>query len=401
MHVSHLRAFSVFLGLLLSLPLFARPIILMDAGSTGTRLYLYEVEGSEVKQLLSVKAKPGLSSIDLSQPQRLDDYFYALLKPAAAKLDKNTLVQTPLTLYATAGVRMLPADQQNNLITAARLALGNQAAALGFPVPNNDQVRVISGTEEAVFVWAADNYLNGSLARPLIPGKTLGALEMGGGSSEIAYSSRLAKQDVLSLKSQGVFQTIYGQGYDGWGANAALDQMAASGDPQFAACFPVGAPYPLTDSTLTGTGDLKSCVMAIKREMIDPTAFISCTKKTPGQCSGLGKYQPPAPLLMQYQLTSAFYYLFNTLGLADQPVTQARFLDAAQGYCSMDWNSVQSTHPDQAANYLINYCFTAALSKVLFDAWNIPEAAKLRAVSEVNKVPVEWPLGAVILTATH
>lgn len=373
-----------------------KPLIIFDAGSTGTRIHVYDVEADQAQSLHTYRVKPGLSSMDPDNTQSFDQYFYLLLLSTEGILKPEDRGQTPIYLYATAGMRMLPADEQNAIMSVTRESLNKQAKVLGFS--DATDVRTISGSEEATFIWISDNYLNGNLKQDTLSAKnTVVAVEMGGTSSEIAYIAQSAQQYTVPFAHKGFTYPVYSYAYDGLGADKAIASLYASGTPNFAACFPVGAPYPLATGEFIGTGNLDACVHAIKHEFIDPSAVIACHQATPFECSDFGVYQPLEIFTNHYILTSAFYYLFNTLGIADQTVPYSHFVEKAQDFCSMTWEEVQKI--DQSADYLISYCFNAALSKTLFDAWHVNKKDKLTAVSSLNDITLEWPLGAALQLA--
>ncbi len=402
-----MRSFTarLFFSLLLTFlapSLWAKPVIVFDAGSSGTRMYIYEVEGEKATPLHNYRVKPGLSSLDPNDTQALDQYFYDLVKSAENILDAQAKAQTPFYLYATAGMRILPNEQQESLIHAARLSLAKQAATFGYPSPMDENIRVISGTEEGVFIWISDNYLSDSFAHYFLNAhNTVAALEMGGASSEIAFLSHSAQQFTLPYEHNHHSTPIYSYGYDGLGANEAIATLSASGNPQFASCFPVEAPYPLTAPKLTGTGNFHECTAAIKDQFINPAALRACQQETPGQCSGLGVHQPSTHAVENYLLTSAFYYLFDMLGIANETVTLNTFAEKSESFCRISWEEAKAAYPNQDPNNLINYCFNAALSQTLFDAWGLDKTDNLKAVSKLNGVALEWPLGAAIYLGTQ
>lgn len=395
MEANLVRTFLCLTLSLFSLSLWAKPLIIFDAGSSGTRVYVYEVDKGVATQLSSLKLKPGLGSLDPYNTQALNQYFKTLLDSTVTYISEDTRATTPIYLYATAGIRMLTEPQQDAILGATLGSLTTQAQILGYPAPLAENVRTISGTEEGVFVWLSGNYLSGNLEQGHLSTKnTLVALEMGGASSEIAYLSGQAKDFTLPVEHGRKNYSVYAYGYDGLGADKALASMALSMTPGFDACFPVGAPYPLDNPTLIGTGNLEACVTSIKHEFVDPSELLVCHEQTPGHCSGLGVYQPRNYFTNRYLLTSAFYYLFNTLGLAEQPVAYSSFVKEAKGFCSMGWNEVLEIN--QPANTLINYCFNAALTKTLLDSWNVRKNDKLIAAATIDGTALEWPLGAAL-----
>lgn len=388
---------------LFSTLLCAKPIIIIDAGSTGTRLYVYDVNGSEVKELQSTKIQPGLSELT---PNLYGHYFRLLLDSAKTVLDDATKAETRIYLYATAGVRMLPATQQDGIFNGTdagpgvRDTLKELAQTFGYPTPSAEQIRTISGTEEGMFIWMSDNYLHGSLKQsPLTTENTIAALEMGGASTEIAFLSNKAEHYTRPLHHQGLDYRIYSYGYDGLGANKALARMQTAFSKKktgFPNCFPVGAPIPMgaNKPQLTGEGNFSACVKAIKQEFIDNVDYRICQAKHGSQyCSSFAVYQPPVTTITHYLLTDGFYHLFNYLKLPAES-TQTEFLAAAKNFCSSEWSTLEAQDPNNP--YVINYCFNAALTKTMLDAMHVKKTATLHAANTLEDRPLAWPQGAAL-----
>ena len=104
---------------------------------------------------------------------------------------KKEAERTPIFLLATAGVRLLPQDQQTALLkevcSYARLKTK-------FLLSNCDvHIQVIPGDTEGLYGWIAANYLLGGFDAPKNDGKeenhhTFGFLDMGGASAQIAFA---------------------------------------------------------------------------------------------------------------------------------------------------------------------------------------------------------------------
>lgn len=383
--------------------LCAKSIIVFDAGSTGTRMYVYDVQGDRITTLHSTKIKPGLSELT---PNLYSHYFRLLLDSAKDILDDRTKAQTPIYLYATAGVRMLPAADQTAIFdgTAAgpgvRDVLTELAVSFGYPAPSSNQIRVISGTEEGLFIWIANNHSVGTFNHsPLTPENTFAALEMGGASTELAFLSPEAKHHILPWQHQGIDYRIYSRGYDGLGADKALEHMKRHHNPKhqgFAACFPVGASFSLGENkpTLTGTGHFATCVKTIKAAFFDPADYRRCqTQYGVNQCSRFASYQPPLKSVSHYILTDGFYYLFDYLKLSDE-TTQAQFTTAAKAFCSTPWSELQAQDPNNP--YLIKFCFNAALTKTLLEGLHIKKNAILHAAQTIDSQTLTWTQGAAL-----
>lgn len=388
---------------LVSTLLCAKPIIIFDAGSTGTRLYVYDVNGTEVKELHSTKIKPGLSELT---PNLYGHYFRLLLDSAKDVLDDTTKAETPMYLYATAGVRMLSAAQQEAIFDGTeagpgvRDTLKEMAANFGYPVPDIKNIRTISGTEEGMFVWMSDNYAHGTLNQsPLTPENTVAALEMGGASTELAFLAPKAEHHTVPLHHQGLDYRIYSYGYDGLGANKALERMKSSYNKKknkLPACFPAGATVPVGSNKpqLIGEGNFSACVKAIKTEFVDNVHYRICQAKHGSKyCSDFAVYQPPVSAVTHYLLTDGFFYLFKYLNLPEE-TTQPQFLSAAKSFCSTPWAQLEAQDPNNP--YLINFCFNAALTKTMLDAMHVKKTAILHAADTIEDRPLAWPQGAAL-----
>ncbi|VDM82666.1 unnamed protein product [Strongylus vulgaris] len=147
----------------------------MDAGSTGTRLFLYTWTSNSDKELINIapaldhlnspvvkKVNPGLSSFQ-DHPYDAAEYVKPLLDYASQFIPHDKLPYTPVFLLATAGMRLIM----------------------------KEHIRVIEGKWEGIYSWVAVNYIlekfkmgNSSIiSRP----ETVGMIDMGGASMQIAF----------------------------------------------------------------------------------------------------------------------------------------------------------------------------------------------------------------------
>lgn len=183
--------------------------IIFDAGSSGTRLHIYRWLDSEkarkeagVKELESLpvletksqwteKIHPGISTFG-EKPDRVGpDHLESLYKKAREVIPTNLEEDTPVFLLATAGMRLLPEDQRNELL---RQICSYTRLNTKFQLPDCDvHIQVIPGEVEGLYGWVAANYLLGGFDAPKdhAHGKdhhTYGFLDMGGASAQIAFA---------------------------------------------------------------------------------------------------------------------------------------------------------------------------------------------------------------------
>lgn len=156
--------------------------VVIDAGSTGSRVLAYEfhlgyVDGRLVlDRELFREVKPGLSAY-ADRPAVGAQRIVELLAIARDFVPAAAWPATPVVLKATAGLRLLPAEQADQLLAEVRKVL----AESGFRVPDENAVEVMDGTDEGIFSWFTVNFLLGTLGGP----NTVAALDLGGGSTQV------------------------------------------------------------------------------------------------------------------------------------------------------------------------------------------------------------------------
>ena len=190
-----------------------RVALVVDAGSTGSRLHVVQWtpgHGDDLPRLRStakMKVYPGLSSF-ADAPSEAATTLSPLIEYAHNHVPPAERSSTPLTLYGTAGMRALPAAAQERIYTSVREDFEEAGYNVG-------AVRTISGEEEGKLGWLALKWL----AQGTEAGQHgLGALDLGGGSTQIAYSSSASV--VQSSKVRSV-------SYTGFGNRAALARVEA------------------------------------------------------------------------------------------------------------------------------------------------------------------------------
>ena len=105
--------------------------ILIDAGSTGSRMYVYKIslnkwgkvdEVSDLEQLENPlgKVKPGLSSL-LDKKDEIASYLEKFIDSAKEIVPEDKWTSTPILVLATAGMRLLPEADQDAIMDKVSL----------------------------------------------------------------------------------------------------------------------------------------------------------------------------------------------------------------------------------------------------------------------------------------
>ncbi|CAJ0590272.1 unnamed protein product [Cylicocyclus nassatus] len=170
--------------------------IVFDAGSTGTRLHLHRYVHNpdsrgipfRVEEEVFQEVKPGLSSFS-DDPSKAAESIRTLLLTAQAVVPAYMWEKTPITLRATAGLRLLPGDLADEILNAVE----DEILSSGFFVIP-EAVSIMSGSDEGMYSWFTLNLLLNTLypdhdVRPYIPepSRSVAAFDLGGGSTQLTF----------------------------------------------------------------------------------------------------------------------------------------------------------------------------------------------------------------------
>ncbi|RKP37655.1 nucleoside phosphatase GDA1/CD39 [Dimargaris cristalligena] len=245
--------------------------VVIDAGSSGSRVLVYSwistdqvrqttpdahmlsglpiiEKGDEEGEQWQFKEAPGISSY-AAHPHRLADHIQPLLTAALRVVPSSKVAQTPIYLFATAGMRLLPPKQQGMLLD--RACQYTKAHAKFYIAACSRHFQVIPGAAEGIYGWMAVNYqLNGfaktgdrrlydrpseaELAQPPTASghkHTFGFLDMGGASTQIAFeptpamarehADDLTMLTLRNLDGHDVTYKVFTTTFLGFGSNQA------------------------------------------------------------------------------------------------------------------------------------------------------------------------------------
>ncbi|XP_063457005.1 ectonucleoside triphosphate diphosphohydrolase 6 isoform X14 [Pan paniscus] len=162
--------------------------IMFDAGSTGTRVHVFQFtrpprETPTLTHETFKALKPGLSAY-ADDVEKSAQGIQELLDVAKQDIPFDFWKATPLVLKATAGLRLLPGEKAQKLLQKVKEVFKASPFLVG-----DDCVSIMNGTDEGVSAWITINFLTGSLKTP--GGSSVGMLDLGGGSTQIAFLPRV------------------------------------------------------------------------------------------------------------------------------------------------------------------------------------------------------------------
>lgn len=172
-------------------------VVMIDAGSTGSRVHVYEFDTCHVPPRLLKEEfkmlKPGLSSFD-TDTEGAAKSLEPLIKLALDTVPEAKRACTPIALKATAGLRLLGAEKSNAILARVRSYLED----LPFAVVNEEfgGVSIMDGRDEGVYAWITTNYLLGNIGSP-DETPTAAVFDLGGGSTQIVFQPVGKDQETL------------------------------------------------------------------------------------------------------------------------------------------------------------------------------------------------------------
>lgn len=232
---------------------------------------------SQVRTACRAKLTSGISQV---APEDIPAYLEPLMEHALEHVPPSQQSQTPIYVLATAGMRRLSQESQDNIIAATCETLRrdypfalDQRSSAG---PCGESVRIISGEEEGLWGWVAVNYLMDGFGHapdmahedgkdghdhllPLAPlvsapddshasdsvtpvdvhhhSPTFGFLDMGGASTQLAFSpspeelanSKFPAKDLMPvslrlLSGEEVEWPVFAASWLGFGTNVARER---------------------------------------------------------------------------------------------------------------------------------------------------------------------------------
>ena len=450
--------------------------IMIDAGSTGSRLHVYEwkprvltnsadIEDAVAGTKLSFpgtdtrwtdRLRPGLASFatiadDQELRTALADYLQPLMDFATTVLHakQDHFGDFPIYLRATAGMRILEAQDRARVLSAVR-ELFHNATYCPFAFVD-EQARTLSGEEEAIYDWAGVNFLMNDLIENsegsgtvINPRLTHGALDLGGGSTQISFYE--TNEDIMSNLfklqiGQAKHWNVYAHSFLFYGMNEAINrmhaQLAADKSPKermvdgiYNPCLPGGSKATVrTDIHLTSermetwtynetypsgdgfyqamlfndgaTGDVDAC-FEIAKSLLHLEENEWCEFAHKGDCSVGGIYQPQLPTQSdnfgEFLAFSNYYHVWKFLKLPHK-ATLHQLEDATRYACSLDRDALveYSKGTKVADDELDSYCFRSAF---VFNLLHIGYGFKMEDTITATKVlsghKVGWALGAML-----
>lgn len=387
--------------------------IVVDAGSTGSRVHVFKFDtGKGALDLISdtfEQLKPGLSSYadnPVKAAESLKPLLDIALKTVPAALQKTT----PLSVKATAGLRLLPEGKADKILAAVSDYLKQ------YPfVVKPGAVAILDGTDEGGFAWLTLNYLLGNLGKD--PKSTVSAIDLGGGSVQEASAlpdaeaKTAPKGYVTQLKGGGKVYNVYVHSYLGFGlmaGRAAILGQKTDQHPCFENTGSNGKTYKYAGKEYAIKG-MAAASFATCQEISTTVFSIGKECGAPKElCSFNGAWRGPSVGSNPAVYVSSYFWdrAVEAGIVADKEAIEFKtsakeFSTHASKVCSSQSAAVKQQYPrvdPESAHFFcldLTYCHT-----LLTKAFKIPEAQQVTLVKQVKyngqNIEAAWPLGAAV-----
>lgn len=368
-------------------------IAVIDAGSSGTRLNLYQQAQDSVTavELENSKMDVPLASLSADPAQAGAEAVDPLLQPLAefAKEQNIAVEDITVNVLSTAGMRKVDAaaaeqiyESVDESITAAGFALG--------------KTETITGAQEGLFAWADANSLKGTLGNS--KKDPIGIVEVGGASAQVAFATTDATQvdegDLVQVTINGVAYDVFTHSYLGLGQNDARSQMVEVTDAD-TKCYPNSE-----DAALTYEPNDAVSFAASTAEF----NFDTCSLAYEGVIAERSAEVPPNSLASIAGFESTKFFGLSSIAYAasdfgvDAEDVQASLAPTVAGECTGTnaWATLAVQFPADQQDFAENACANGSYIATFLAELGIANDS-LVADAKINGEAPSWTRGFVVL----
>ena len=348
---------------------------MVDAGSAGTRAHIF----TWIKNNSDPIIKPfpdwnrGIvikSNIPLSAAANDETAIFNIFNPVINKASKaipaKFIPQTKMYIYATAGLRVLPTSKQAEILENTYNFLFNNSP---FKILKSN-VRIMSGSEEAIYGWISVKYLTGFDSNAQ-KNSLVGSIDMGGASVQIAFET-YQRKNVHRIVMNNKKYVIFAISMLGLGVNEAMKKILyVNMNP----CFPDG--YLNDNPFIKGLGSFENCVDLVRK--------LNIPKEISNETINIPRF---------YGMAS-FYYTNEFFNLTqDSTATELKF--STKQFCETTWKDLNEKYKNN--HFLKNYCFFGSFQYDFIEdgfGFNFTQSTIIKA-GYINGAELSWAIGAMI-----
>ncbi|KAK3764152.1 hypothetical protein RRG08_055948 [Elysia crispata] len=387
--------------------------VLLDAGSSSTKLKIYKW-----KKPNSTSSVPNVTLVPLERPQRkfkpgladiewgvvgVQTYLLNILQIAQGIVPADQHAETPVFVLATAGFRLLGVDgAREGMENVEEILLNKTLHPFRY---TEGSASVLSGEEEGAYAWIAANYLLGFFHDNKPDEESVGVLEMGGGSTQIAFIPRdpLMAEEFQVIMA-GRSYSLYVQSYLQFGLNAirkrlehklvSLESCALETADQ--PCMLDGDSKNITACgnltiQLQGTGNPAGC-----QKLYDDLVATAPPQKCYLEPCAIGSVFQPSVKGINFYAISSFVYSLKAAGAVreDETLDLDILWSKAEEYCLQDISKISSGDRGFASANCMEAIYT---NELLTKPYGFEKSTRrIKVTSKINGNDIEWALGAML-----
>lgn len=384
----------------------------IDAGSSGTRLYLYEhrsgPQGPMVSMLFEDEPDSlrGLSNYADKPEQAGQNEIDPLLIGLKTFINTNGIDQRAVTVsvLATAGMRLVDSTASGLIYDSVRQVIASREFVAR-------EVGTITGQSEGIYAWVDLNYLRGNL-RPGQP--TEGIVEIGGASAQVAFAVDSPDPKGSFVRRVSIGDQVYdvlSVSYLGLGQNEARRAMIKVATD---ARLPLNPCYPNSQSenVVFDGVQARQGNAGLNMAGSDSSFSLACFDLYAGvvkQTSGSHVNRLPISQLRlvpsfdssRFVLMASFFHALRDWDLLDHKRWDRGMLAEVFARCvGQDaWLTVSGR---QGAGFFAqNACANVTyLYSFIFSAGGLAlSSSRVEVLEEVNGLPLTWTRGYALLAA--
>lgn len=414
--------------------------VVIDAGSSGSRVYVFRWEPSDpagtIVELASLRIKPGVSKhARLGGAAAAAQSLLPLLEFARAQPGVQP-AETQVHFMATAGMRLIEPALQRDVLAAVEQLLIDSPFLAARP---GARARVLSGEEEALYDWLSVNAALRLLGGD--PERTASVTDLGGASTQLAFATLPEHVPHEVALARFGHAHVLGVSRLGLGMNEALANML-SGPSQAAmgSCLARGARATSAHGVeLEGTGDYDGCRTAIRAFIEQYEARRHAGARAPPTMPSNGQWPlylfdnfpkvraracaasrghvrsraravtwPPRAPRVRPRVQGAAILLNATDVPTEQALTLAQLEELGRAVCAVPEDAIRFQRPLGTAQER-SPCFLGAyMVELLHGLYGFPlspppgsQVGVLKFVAELNGFSMNWPLGAMVFEAVY
>jgi len=392
-------------------------VVMVDFGSSGSRLFVYLVERPTFNlQVVGKFDFEALATFANRAHEAKAVIQRSVVASYTAIADAQQRKQTPIYAFATAGMRLLPEDVSVPLWVSVREALRSTE----YKFSDVSHARTMSGDLEGVYQWVTVNQLLGSEGRR----EHRGILELGGASLQAAFEPATNLQMIMQsefrfrhVAPSGRWEDIslYADSWLGFGSNEALSRLltflfesGTTTNPCFNLGFERNATlYGHTSSNVTvlftGSGEPSRCSELVRRSLIH--SDWECIQKP---CGIAGRYFPQ-PGDAKFIGVSGFFHTPVNLNLMQGHEAKAvplnRIIAKTEELCALTPEQV-ADNPDfnhtSWERFQWQTCFTGHLHYWVLRSFGFTdEGETIEYRDKIHGEDVTWTQGGVLYEAAE